>query len=345
VFGFGHGVRRRRRGAGSPGPTGLDAYALRDRAGAYLLTRTGEKVYVRFAPPEGTLLTRAGEPLLTRSGQFIKKRGGGAAAGAPVPTAAPTIGFFPVEGATLIVGSNGEWTNTPTAFAYQWMRGLAEIPGATGSSYVLTAADVGQTITLRVRASNEAGSNPALSNAIGPVLSGAPQNFVAPSIVGYAVEGYELSVDNGTWGSSPTSFTYQWKSAGVAIFGATQSTYTPSVTEAGKVMTCVVTASNAFDDTTVETAATAAVVALPTGEDFLRTRSGKIIFSRFGSALVARGNAAHLRTRAGEVLTDRSGSPLSIRVATGGVPANALRRTNGDPFLTTTGDYIILIGP
>ena len=52
----------------------------------------------------------------------------------------------------------------------------------------------------------------------------APLNTVAPVISGTASVGQTLTVtSDGTWTNTPTSYTYQWRRAGVAITGETRS--------------------------------------------------------------------------------------------------------------------------
>ncbi|AKF13575.1 putative YapH protein [Sinorhizobium phage phiN3] len=85
---------------------------------------------------------------------------------------------------------------------------------------------------------------------VGEVLA-APANTVAPTVTGGAVVGQVLTVtSNGTWtGSNPISYAYQWKSNGVAISGATNSTYTLTANETGDSVTVSVTATNAAGST------------------------------------------------------------------------------------------------
>lgn len=77
----------------------------------------------------------------------------------------------------------------------------------------------------------------------------APVNTVVPAISGTAQEGQQLSVSTGTWTGSPTSYEYQWYKDNFAIQsaigGATASTFTPTVSEVGSTMMCVVYALNA----------------------------------------------------------------------------------------------------
>lgn len=76
-----------------------------------------------------------------------------------------------------------------------------------------------------------------------------PINTVLPAITGTATVGQTLSVSNGTWTGDPTSYGYQWKADGVAIEGATASTYELTDEEIGAVITATVTATNAGGST------------------------------------------------------------------------------------------------
>ena len=76
---------------------------------------------------------------------------------APVNTTAPQITGNPEQGVTLSV-NNGVWNNNPTTLTYAWEEctssGCAAIPGATSSSYTLSAPDIGTTITCVVTATD-----------------------------------------------------------------------------------------------------------------------------------------------------------------------------------------------
>jgi large repetitive protein len=84
---------------------------------------------------------------------------------APVNTQLPAI--TSAKG-TLSV-TNGQWDNNPTGFSYAWQSCNASgtncnpIPGATSSSYALSAADIGTTIFCVVTATAAGGSTPAKS--------------------------------------------------------------------------------------------------------------------------------------------------------------------------------------
>ena len=88
---------------------------------------------------------------------------------APINTVAPAITGTAQEGQTVTC-STGTWTGTPTiTYAYQWKRNGNNIGGATSSSYLLVLADVGQSITCTVTATNFVGSASANSNTITPI--------------------------------------------------------------------------------------------------------------------------------------------------------------------------------
>ena len=177
----------------------------------------------------------------------------------PANTAAPVASGTGAVGATLTT-TNGTWTNSPTSYSYQWLRGGVAIGGATSSSYVVQAADVGLAITCSVTAFNAYGNATAASNAINVVA--APTNSVAPVVSGGSHVGQTLTTTNGTWSGSPT-YTYQWLRDGVNISGATATTYLLASADATHNVSCAVTGTNAGGAATANSNAIAVTVALP----------------------------------------------------------------------------------
>lgn len=87
----------------------------------------------------------------------------------PINQAVPTISGTAQEGETL-TATDGTWTGRATlGFDYQWQRGTTDIPGATGPTYVAQAADVGQTLRVRITAVNTLGSTAVFSADTAPV--------------------------------------------------------------------------------------------------------------------------------------------------------------------------------
>jgi hypothetical protein len=146
-----------------------------------------------------------------------------------VPSGLPTISGAVVENQTLtavtaaIVDADGLG-----AFSYQWLRNGVNIGGATGNTYTLGDADVGQTISVRVSYTDGGGTAESLtSNPTGAVgnVNDAPTGL--PTITGAATEDQTLTANTGAIADVDGlgAFTYQWLRNGVNIGGATGSTY------------------------------------------------------------------------------------------------------------------------
>jgi len=99
------------------------------------------------------------------------------AANAPANTGAPSVAGTPRVGQTL-TAVEGSWANTPTAYAYQWLRcdntgnNCGAIAGATAKTYTVVAADTAATLRVRVTAQNPKGSGVATSGQ-SAVVTGA----------------------------------------------------------------------------------------------------------------------------------------------------------------------------
>lgn len=152
--------------------------------------------------PRAPLATGTYSVDITQSGQPDIRWSFNADAPVPVNVWAPQAGGWYEVGQPL-TAFNGDWTNDPTSFADQWLRcdgsgaNCVPIPGATASTYTLTAADVGSTIRLQVIATNLGGvSAPALSAATSPISE--------PSASGFAPAGGGSSPAGGG-SSTPTS--------------------------------------------------------------------------------------------------------------------------------------------
>ena len=111
-------------------------------------------------------------------------------------TGSVTISGNPTVGKTLTANYSG----TPsTGISYQWYRGDTPITDATGTSYTLTAADAGKSLSVRVTASgNYSGSVESESVTVQKTEQSAPEtgtgykiDYVAETIS--AENGYELA--------------------------------------------------------------------------------------------------------------------------------------------------------
>jgi hypothetical protein len=168
----------------------------------------------------------------------------------PRNIALPAISGFAVVGSSL-VSTSGTWNSfTTPVYTRKWMRDGVIIPGATSTTYVVQAADIGAVITVEVTASNANGSAAVQSLGTSAVIAQvAPTNTVPPVISGEAVIGQTLTVTSpGTWSGQPPqaamTFSYQWLRDGSNIDGATGASYIISNADSAKPLSCRVTASN-----------------------------------------------------------------------------------------------------
>lgn len=173
--------------------------------------------------------------------------------GKPVNTVAPVISGSTALGSTLTT-TNGTWISDPVAtYTYQWKRNGSNIIGATNKIYVLQLADSNKSITCQVTATNVFGGANAVSNSLSIPTYQAPINTVAPAITGTAQEGQTLTCSQGTWtGTTPITYTFQWKRNNSNILGATNSTYTLVTADVAQSIKCTVTATNAVGSTNAD---------------------------------------------------------------------------------------------
>jgi hypothetical protein len=181
---------------------------------------------------------------------------GVAAAAPPANTTPPTITGTPRVGETL-TAQNGIWTNSPTAYEYQWQRcggaggSCVNVAGAVEKTYLLTSADAGRTMRVRVLAVNADGATARSAPTAVAAVGTAPQNTARPAIVGDPRVGEELTVEEGTWTNSPTGYSYQWQRCDVAgsnclpVVGASGKTYGVRSADLGFRLRALVTARHA----------------------------------------------------------------------------------------------------
>ena len=94
----------------------------------------------------------------------------------------------------------------------------------------------------------------------------APSNTTPPDVSGTPKVGQTLTVSDGTWTGTPTTYAYQWQrctssTACADIVGAAKQTHTLVAADAGNTMRAVVTASNADGKSTANSTQTTIVAA------------------------------------------------------------------------------------
>jgi hypothetical protein len=214
---------------------------------------------VRFAPSAAQAYTGWVEFIRSTGTTYsISLSGTGTAASSgptPIPpVVAPSITSQPAS-AKIIAGQTATFNVAATGTApmsYQWMKNGSALSGAISSSYTTAAETTADNnAQFSVTLSNSAGS--ATSNAAVLTVSSAT---VAPTITSQPASQTILSGKTATFSVGATGtapFTYQWSKSGVAISGATSSSYTTPVETSSAQFS--VTVSNSAGTATSNTAA------------------------------------------------------------------------------------------
>jgi hypothetical protein len=235
----------------------------------------------------------------------------GAAAAAPFPQnhAPPQLqGPSPPQDGLTYTVRPGSWEGPPgqgLALSHQWLRctgsGAAcqAIPGATGGSYTLGAADTGARVRVRETASCQLSTplcEPASSDSAptGVVLRD-PNVERIPEVSGTAQVGQVLSASAGFWRSpAPLRFSYQWIRCDAVgngcsrLPGATGQDFRPGAAEAGATLRVVVTARNSRPRSAeASSAPTLPVAALPAVQKKPRGKRGARLLSPFPRIVIA----------------------------------------------------------
>jgi hypothetical protein len=189
----------------------------------------------------------------------------------------PSVLTLPSVSGDAIVGSvltaaPGTWSDPAATFSYAWLRcdaagACAAIDGADGTTYALTADDLGSSIGVEVTATGVGGSGTADSSPVGPVAALAPPSVLTlPSVSGDAIVGSALIADPGTWSDPAATFSYAWlrcrgngRGSCMTIEGADGTTYTLVTDDLHFLLRVEVTAANAGGTATALSTPTAPV--------------------------------------------------------------------------------------
>ncbi|MDA0163936.1 hypothetical protein OM076_26935 [Solirubrobacter ginsenosidimutans] len=189
----------------------------------------------------------------------------------PANTAVPVIGGVAKRANTLTTTA-GTWSGPGNAYTYQWQRdegsGFADITGATKSSYLLVPADTGNTLRVKVTATNPDGATSANSVATAEVADAKPVNTVLPTVAGVTQRTKTLTAGVGTWTGAGNTYAYQWqRDTGDGfedITNAKAATYLLTSDDLGATIRVKITATNVDAVVSANSAATATVTtALP----------------------------------------------------------------------------------
>ncbi|MGI9212563.1 MAG: hypothetical protein ACR2HF_08825, partial [Methylococcaceae bacterium] len=156
------------------------------------------------------------------------------------PGGSLTISGTLATGQTLTVLNNLSDADGLGTFSYQWLAGGVPISGATGSSYLLSRAEAGKNLSVVARYTDLQGSAETVTSTVTGVVSGVNTLPTGSLLIsGIPSQNQTLTLDSSSLADADGlgSFSYQWLANGVAINGATGSSFSLTQAEVGKTIT------------------------------------------------------------------------------------------------------------
>jgi hypothetical protein len=273
--------------------------------------------------------------------------------------------------------TGGRWDGSlPITFTYSWRRcdpqgtlpSCVAIPGATGTTYTPTVADIGFAIRVWIVGTNSAGSDTAITNHTYPVIDKphfAPSATTPPSITGVSQIGLTLTASSGAFsGDLPiTTNTSWWRcdATGAAchlISTARKLTYTPTAADVGFTLRFSVTAKNAYGTITLQSDPTEPVpapaprvrgkriVAAPGRQFVIGTHGDDVIYgNRANDTIIGNGGYDMIYGGRGNDVITVNG-PGTSHVFTG-AGSNTVYAANGykDVITCGAGDNRVVVDP
>lgn len=188
------------------------------------------------------------------------------------PTGAVVISGSAIEGGTLTADTSslGDGNGLGT-FSYQWQSGGANV-GSNSSSYQVVTFDIGNTITVTVNYTDGDGFDESVtSEPTSVVVNTNDSPTGAVLITGVVEEDQTLMADTSTIGDADGlgEFSFQWLRNGVAIEGATTTSYLLGDADVGSVISAIVSYIDGLGTSeslvSAETVAVANINDVPTG--------------------------------------------------------------------------------
>lgn len=145
----------------------------------------------------------------------------------------PTISGEPVFGNTLSAVA-GDWQPADVGLTYRWNIAGVPVRGAVAPTFVVPATALGKVVTVTVTGSKEGFASSARTSAGTTAVVGRSfDSVIAPTISGSTLAGRTLTAATPAWTPTAT-VTYRWYRNGVAISGATASSYRTTSVDRGK---------------------------------------------------------------------------------------------------------------
>ncbi|WP_166139387.1 hypothetical protein [Nocardioides ochotonae] len=137
----------------------------------------------------------------------------------------------------------GSWS-AGASLGYQWLRGNQPIVGATRASHVVTAADRGRRLRVRVSGTLAGYTTTVLVSAPTASVAAGTLTSARPKITGRVKVGQRLQAKPGAWGPGTVRFTYRWLRNGKPL-AATARNYRLRPADRGTRITVRVTGRKA----------------------------------------------------------------------------------------------------
>lgn len=209
-------------------------------------TYVGKRIYVAVTG------TKSGVPSVTRQSEPVTILG-----------AKQTLTPTPVLSGTIQVGNTitaniGTW-DASTVKTNRWLRDGVVIAGATGTTYVLGADDVGKIVSFEVTSTKTSFQNEVRTTALSSAVPTPQLVPVTPEVSGTALLGSTLTANPGNWGTGVT-FTYVWLRNGTPIPGWVFKSYVVVADDIGSKISVRVTGSKTLYPSATATSAETSTV-------------------------------------------------------------------------------------
>ena len=247
-----------------PAPIGLAYQWLRNgqpianaTAATYTLSvgDVGAKIAVRVTG------SKAGYQSLTRASAETSAVAKASLTSTPVPTitGTPTVD-------KVLTAVPGTWGPAPVTLAYQWYRGTTVVTGATAATYKVQAADVGQTLKVKVTGSKSGYNTVAKESTVTAAVAKASLTAAPVPTISDTTPTVDqaLTATPGVWAPAPVTLAYQWYRGTTAIAGATKATYKVQSADLGQALKVKATGSKPGYTTVSKTSAATSVAAKAT---------------------------------------------------------------------------------
>jgi len=134
-------------------------------------------------------------------------------------------------------------------FSYQWLRDGTAIEGEIASSYTSTASDIGKALSVTVSYTDSKGATESIASAATEKIANVNDPVIGSVDISGILEESEVLIADASSLSDLDglgTFSYQWLQDGLAISGATNSTYTTNNSDIGKVISVTVTYTDGY---------------------------------------------------------------------------------------------------